>query len=239
MKQRILLILMIGFFTQVYTQDKKIDFQISLGPTFSIPKTSELSNTNFDGSPEVKSSINIGAFVLPSVNYSLNENYSLNFGIGFFLDRFSIEDKIGIVTNNGNRSISQIQTPLSFNFHFGQDKSYEFGLGGFASFLLSAKESGTTVTDLSRIDIIDPNDSIINNNLPVDYNNDIKENYNLFNFGAFIQLKKNISFTSEKKGFVLLRISQYLNSIKSKKSVSSLENEKEPTTVNFGIGIIL
>ncbi|WP_458626391.1 outer membrane beta-barrel protein [Winogradskyella sp. PC D3.3] len=235
---------MIGFLTKIYSQDKKINFHLSTGPTLSVPKTSELTNTNVDGSPEIKSSINIGAFILPSVNYSINEKSSLDFGIGFFLDRFSIEDKIGAVTNKGNRSISQIQTPINFNFHFSQDKSYQFGIGGFASFLISAKEKGDTTTNLSQIDIIDPSDPNFSNP-KISYDNDIKDNYNSVSFGAFIQLKKNISFSSDKKGFILLRINQYFNSIKNNDSDSDLsqyiefKNEKEPTTVNLGIGIII
>jgi hypothetical protein len=245
MKQRILLIFMIGFLTKIHSQDKKIDFQLSLGPTLSIPKTSELTNTNFDGSPEIKSSINIGAYILPSVNYSLNEKISFDFGLGFYLDRFSIEDKIGAVTNKGNRSINQIQTPINFNLHFSQDKSYQFGIGGFVNFLLSAKEKGETVIDYSQVDIFDPNDPTFINNSTVSYDKDIKDNYNSVSFGAFIQLKKSISFSSDKKGFVLLRINQYINSIKNTDTNSDLsqyieiKNEKEPTTVNLGIGIEL
>ena len=236
---------MISFLTKIYSQDKKIDFQLSAGTTLSVPKTSELTNTNVDGSPEIKSSINIGAFILPSANYSLNEKSSIDFGIGFYLDRFSIEDKIGPLTNKGNRSISQIQTPINFNFHFSKDKSYQFGVGGFASFLISAKEKGETITNFSQIDIIDPNDSTFNNNSSVSYDNDIKDNYNSVSFGAFIQLKKSISFSSDTKGFILIRINQYLNSIKNNDSNSDLnqyiefKNEKEPTTINIGIGIII
>lgn len=245
MKQRVLLIFMIGFLTKIYSQDKKIEFQLSLGPTFSIPKTSELTNTNVDGSPEIKSLINIGAYFLPSVNYLLNEKLSLDFGIGFYLDRFSIEDKIGIVTNKGNRSISQIQTPINFNFHFSQDNSYQLGIGGFASFLIAAKENGDTITDFSQTNTNISNDPIYNSNTTVSYENDIDDNYNSVSIGAFIQLKKNISFSSDKKGFILLRINQYFNSIENDNSDSDLnqfiefKSEKEPTTINLGIGIIL
>ncbi len=140
MKQSILLISILSFFTTAYSQDQKIQFQLALGPTLSIPKTSALTNSDVDGSPEIKSSINIGAFLLPSVNYALSEISSLDFGVGFFLDRFSIEDTMGPFTNKGNRSISQIQTPVNFNFHFSQDRSYQLGIGAFASFLVSAKK---------------------------------------------------------------------------------------------------
>jgi hypothetical protein len=245
MKQRILLIFMIGFLTKIHSQDKKIDFQLSLGPTLSIPKTSELTTTNFNGSPEIKSSINVGAYILPSVNYSLSEKTSLDFGLGFYLDRFSIEEKIAAVVNKGNRSINQIQTPISFNLHFSHDKSYQFGMGGFVNFILSAKEKGETTFNYSQIYVINPNDPAFNNNSTVSYNKDIKDNYNSVSFGAFIQLKKSISFSSDKKGFILLRINQYLNSIKNNDTNSDLipyikiRNEKEPTTVNLGIGIEL
>ncbi|MAX71641.1 MAG: hypothetical protein CMC76_11195 [Flavobacteriaceae bacterium] len=244
MKKRILLVVLIGFLAKIYSQDKKIEFQLSLGSTLSIPKTSELTNTNVDGSPEIKSSINIGAYILPSFNYLINENSSIDFGIGFYLDRFSIEDKMGAITNKGNRNISQIQIPVNYNFHFGQDKSYHFGIGGFTSFLISAKEKGDTITDFTQI-IIDPNDPTFSSNSTVSYNNDIKDNYNSVSFGAFIQLKKFFSFSSEKRGFILLKINQYINSIKNNDSDSDLsqyiefKNEKEPTTVNLGIGIII
>ncbi len=235
---------MIGFLTKIYSQDKKVEFQLSLGPTLSVPKTSELTDTNVDGSPEIKSSINIGAFVLASWNYSINEKSSIDFGVGFYLDRFSIEDKIGAVTNRGNRNISQIQLPINYNFHFSQDKSYQFGIGGFTSFLVAAKQNGDTTAALSQIDIIDLNDPIFSNT-SISYDNDLKENYNSVSFGAYIQLKKFFSFSSNKKGFILLRINQYFNSIKNNDSDSDLsqfiefKNEKEPTTVNLGIGIII
>ncbi|MCB0428059.1 MAG: hypothetical protein KDD16_12225, partial [Mangrovimonas sp.] len=106
-------------------------------------------------------------------------------------------------------------------------------------------EKGDTITYLSQIDIIDPNDPIFISNSTVSYDNDIKDNYNSVSFGAFIQLKKTFSFSSEKKGFILLRINQYINSIKNANNDSDLDqyiefkNEKEPTTVNLGIGIII
>lgn len=245
MKQRILLIFIIGFLTNMYSQDKKIDFQLSLGPTVSIPKTSELTNSNLAGSPEIKSSVNIGVYILPSIHYLLNEKTSLDFGLGYYLDRFSIEDKIGAVTNKGNRNINQIQTPINFNFHFSQDKSYQIGIGGFANFLLSAKENGDTVTDLSQLNIVNPNDPIYTNNAAVSYDKDIKDNYNFVSFGGFIQIKKSISFSSDTKGFVLLRINQYFNSIKNNDANAAMnqyfsdKSEKEPTTINLGIGIKL
>ncbi|WP_026755276.1 outer membrane beta-barrel protein [Sediminibacter sp. Hel_I_10] len=245
MKQSILLIFLIGYFTTAYSQDQKIQFQFALGPTLSIPKTSASTNTNVDGSPEIKSSINMGAFILPSVNYSLSESSSLDFGIGFFIDRFSIEDTMGAVTNKGNRNISQIQTPINFNVHFSQDKSYQLGIGAFASFLVSAKEKGDTIIDVSNIDLIDPNDPNFSNGATVIYDNDIKDNYNSVSFGAFLQLKKSISFSSDKKGFILVRVNQYFNAIKNNDSNADIsqyidfKNEKEPTTVNLGIGILL
>lgn len=238
---------MIGFLTEIYSQDKKIDFQLSAGTTLSIPKTSELTNTNVDGSPEIKSSTNIGAFILPNLNYKMNEKISLDFGLGFYMDRFTIKEINGNVTSEGNRSVSQIQTPINLNFHFGNNNSYLFGIGGFSNFLLSAKEKGESRINSTGFDtggdtpITDP----VITSLSQNFDNDIKYKYNSVSFGAFIQLKKSISFSSDKKGFIFIRINQYLNSIKNNDSDSDLsqyidfKNEKEPTTVNLGIGIIL
>lgn len=245
MTLRFLLIIMMCFCIKTYAQDNKINFQLSLGPTISIPKTSELTNTDVDGSPEIKSSINIGAYILPSLNYSLNEKLSIDFGIGYYLDRFSVEDKVAATTNKGNRNISQIQTPINFNFHFSKDKSYQLGIGGFTSFLIAAKEKGETRIDLSQFNFIDPNDPVFYENSVVSYDKNIKDNYNSVSFGAFIQLKKNISFSADKKGFILLKINQYFNAIKNNDPDSDLtqyidfKNEKEPTTINLGIGLVL
>lgn len=242
--KKIVLILFALFSVSIFAQEKNIKYQLSFGPTLSVPKTSKLSDSNIDGFPEIKSSINIGAFILPSINYSFNEKTSLDFGFGFYLDRFSIENKIGPAVNKGNRNISQLQVPININFRFGNDNSYLFGIGGFTSFLLSAKEKGHTKIDYSKINPIDVNDPIyLANN--ESYNNNIKENYNSVSFGAFIQLKKEISFSTNTPGFILIKINQYFNSIKNQDSNTplnnyfNLKNEKEPTTVNLGIGIDL
>lgn len=239
-----LLFLLVLFSVSIFAQEKKIKYQLSFGPTLSVPKTSKLSDSNIDGFPEIKSSINIGAFILPSINYSFNKKTSLEFGLGFYLDRFSIENKIGVSVNKGNRNINQLQLPININFRFGNDNSYLFGIGGFTSLLLSAKEKGHTEIDYSKIYYYNPNDPIyiVNNG---SYNNNIKDNYNSVNFGAFIQLKKEISFSTSTPGFILIKINQYFNAIKNHDSNSALNNyfnlkdEKEPTTINLGIGIDL
>nr|WP_257022839.1 PorT family protein [Winogradskyella forsetii] len=234
---------MIAFIFKSYSQDKKTTFQLSIGPTLSIPKTSELTDTDVDGSPEIKSSINIGGYILPSINYSFNEKLSLDIGLGYYLDRFAIEDKFAAITNKVNRNISQIQVPMHINFHFGSDNSYHFGIGGFTSIVLSAKEKGETITDLNQIDLVDPLDPVFQSNSTVGYKNNIKDNYNTVNFGAFIQLKKFFSLSETKKAFVLVKINQYFNSIKSNDPNADIANyvnfkdEKEPTTINFGFGI--
>jgi hypothetical protein len=239
-----LLVLLTLFSISIFAQEKKIKYQLSIGPTLSVPKTSKLSDSNIDGFPEIKSSINIGVFILPSINYSFNEKTSLDFGFGFYLDRFSIENKIGPTVNKGNRNINQLQVPININFRFGNDNSYQFGIGAFTSFLLSAKEKGHTEIDYSKINPTDVNDPIYIANSG-SYNNNIKENYNSVNFGAFIQLKKDISFSTNTSGFILIKINQYFNSIKNQDSNTplnnyfNLKNEKEPTTVNLGIGIDL
>ncbi|CAH8283669.1 hypothetical protein EV196_102530 [Mariniflexile fucanivorans] len=248
MKQKFLIVLLTLFFIKSYSQEGKVKIQLSTGTTLSIPKTSKLTDSNIDGNPQIKSSTNIGAFVLPSLNYSLNEKTSIDFGIGYYIDRFSIEEKVGNVTNDGNRNVSQIQTPINLNFHFGDNNCYLFGIGGFSSFLMSAKEKGESTISYNGFNtgaenpVLDP---LVNTNLSQNYDNDIKDRFNSISFGAFIQLKKNISFSANTKGFLILKINQYFNSIKNNDSNSDLsnyvnfKNEKEPTTINLGIGIEL
>ncbi|QQY81167.1 hypothetical protein JJL45_09520 [Tamlana sp. s12] len=247
MKQLFLVALLMFLFTKSFSQEKKVTIQLSTGTTLSFPKTSKLTDSNINGNPQIKSSMNIGAFVLPSVNYSLNKKTSIDFGVGFYLDRFSIENKVGYVTNNGNRNVSQIQTPINFNFHFGNNRSLLFGIGGFSSFLISAREKGES--RISSPNFINPEDPIFdpvdNTNVSQNFDNDIKDKFNPISFGAFVQLKKNISYSASTKGYLSLKINQYFNAIKNNDSDSYLtnyvnfKNEKEPTTINLGIGITI
>ncbi|NRD20624.1 outer membrane beta-barrel protein [Winogradskyella eckloniae] len=245
MKHFYFFIILVSYLNHSFSQNNRTSFSLALGPTLSIPSTSELTNSNVDGRPQIKSKMNIGLFVLPSIKYSLNEKFSLDFGIGYYLDRFSVEDKLGAVSNEGNRNVHQIQIPISYNLHFGAGNAYEIGLGGFASFILSAKEKGDIITNNSQIGIVDPNDPTFSYNSTVSYSKDIKVNYNSVNFGAFLQIKKNITFSESKKGFILLKINQYFNAIKNNNSESDInqylefKNEKEPMTVNIGIGLLL
>lgn len=245
MKKQALFVLALILCANLYSQEQTKTFELSVGPTLSIPKTSKLTNSDVNGAPEIKSSINIGAFILPSMNYSFNEKTSLDLGLGFFLDRFSIEDKIGVTTNNVNRNIGQLQIPVNVNFHFGNNRSYSFGLGAFSSLVLFANEKGKAKNNYSEIVIIDPSDPFFSSNSTENYSKNIKEDYNTINFGAFIQLKKSLSFSTNTNGFIVIRINQYFNAIKNKENSSQLneyieaKNEKEPSTINFGIGLLL
>ncbi|MEQ6118000.1 outer membrane beta-barrel protein [Reichenbachiella sp. MALMAid0571] len=245
MRTIILLMLMVLISTVTFSQRQKINFNLSIGPTISIPKTSKLIiNSNVDGAPEIISSINVGGFILPNLQYNLGERTSFELGLGFYLDRSNIEDRIGVVTNKGKRIISQIQIPFNFNYHFGNDNSYSIGIGAFTSLIVSAKEKGETLSRFSTISINSPDDPIISNDLVAEYNIEQKS-YNSTNFGAFIQLRRNIAFTDSTNGFILLKINQYLNAIKGNDSEVQIGNnlvyndEKEPTMLNIGIGLIL
>lgn len=61
----------------------------------------------------------------------------------------------------------------------------------------------------------------------------------------FIRLRKDISFSTNTKGFILLKINQYFYAIKNRDSNTELsefvylKNEKEPTIINLGIGFKL
>ncbi len=149
----------------------------------------------------------------------------------------------GYVTSEGKRNVNQIQTPININIHFGNNNSYLFGLGAFSSFILSANEKGESRISSNYLEtggdppITDPAIT----NLSQNFDNDIKYKYNSVNFGAFIQLKRNISFSTNTNGFILLKVNQFFNSIKNFDSETiapfEYENEKEPTTINLGIGI--
>lgn len=220
-----------------FSQNNKIKFELGLGTTLPIPKTSKLTKENLDGAPVVKTSLNIGAYILPSINYNINGKSSVDFGIGFYLDRFSLNEEIAATKEEGNRSVYQIQLPANYNFHLGKDRSYLLGVGAFTNIPLSVNEQGDYSINLNKFS---PNIDI--KMKPIGkYDREVKERYNPFSLGAFVQLKKKINLTSNLKGFLLLKINQYINSIKSVEKhpndVYTNYKEKEPTTVNLGFGV--
>ncbi len=237
MKLRIIQILLIFSTCNAFSQSKKIEFNLSLGPTFSLPKTTNLIDTNITTPPTTKTTTTIGAYILPSINYSLNHKFSIDFGLGYYLDRFSVVTNIGDTTNKANRNMSQIQTPLNVNFHFGKRNAYQLGVGAFSNFIIAVKEKGTTTTTPVNGILNNSDTPIFTNNATTKTTNNSLENYNRFSVGTFIQLKRNFNITSHKQAFVLLKINQYINT--AKKPSARFNKEQNATTINIGFGITL
>lgn len=220
-----------------YGQNNNDGVKISFGPTISIPKTSKLTNTDIDGSPEIRSEINIGLYILPSLEFPLNQILSLETGIGFQLDRFSIEDEIGFEKSEGTRNLGHLQLPITLNSRLGKGNSYSFGIGGFLNYLLFANEKGETTTGI--IDVNDPSSQITT----VSFDNDISDGFNSLSFGATASLKTYFQLSSNSTGYIMLRFNQHINTIKNVESnnFGSFEskNEKEPSTLMLGFGFFL
>ncbi len=220
--------------SSILAQDKKVNFEFSIGPTISLPKTQE-NSANFNTSTDTKT--NIGFFGQAGIRLFLNEKTSMNTGIGYYLDRFSVEfSNPDSPVKNWRRNIHQFQIPIGFDYHFGINKSFSVGLGGFVNFTLSANEKG-------EIDF--PSNEDRNFLTNADFDNEIKDRYNTINFGAFLILRKEFQLTQNLDGFVLLKVNQYINSIQSidirDMSGTSIGNQqpKDPTVVNIGFGIQL
>ncbi|GEM_PF-4670830 len=241
MKSNILIPILLLFYINSNSQEKKISFDISFGSSLSIPKTSKLSNSDAEGNPILKSSTAFGFYILPNLKYLLNEKKSFDFGLGFSMDCYSVENSIGPITEKGKRTLNQIQIPLSYNYKFGKNNSFQVGIGSFANAILTAKEKGETKAGNSQTIHNNPDDDPFAG-LNKSYEYDLKEHYNNLSFGTFVQLKKQISLSENKNGFVSIKVNQYLNLINDsseKSSLSSYEtkNEKQPTLLYIGFGI--
>ena len=226
-----------------FAQDQKLQFELSVGPSLSVPKTSRLSRGNrINGEPTLKSSTNVGAFVLTGFNYRLDKKWSVNLGLGYHLDRSTITYTSGTFRSKGNRNLSYAQVPINFNYHFKNDRSYQLGIGGFAGLLLFAREKGTADVSYTNDNFNSPTDDPdFTRDESMEYDTDVSEKFNTVSFGAFFQLKKTLTFFNKTEGFLLVRINQYLNSIKGVDGDLSqyVNDEKEPTTINLGIGVRL
>ena len=220
----------------------KVKFHLSIGPTISVPKTSKLADTNLKGAPLLKSSVNIGGYLLPEVRYQLTEKASVESGIGLYVDRFAIDYSEGITTLKNNRTVSQLQIPVSLNHHFGNNNSFSIGGGALTALLISAVEKGTAVANYSTLALEDID--LPQSKVQSEYSESIKDRYNLISFGAFVQVRKEVVLSRSFNGYIILRANQYINSIKNTASTESTntiksKNEKESTTINVGFGIIL
>ena len=88
-----ILILLLTFFVKSHAQDKKLNFQLSIGPTISIPKTSELSSFSTTRKGFVLVKINQYVNAVKDYNKSLSfiynpnekESTTVNVGVGIEL----------------------------------------------------------------------------------------------------------------------------------------------------------
>lgn len=233
--------LLVGFclvFNLVFSQ-KKLNFEFSAGPTISLFQSSE--HYLFSA---VKSTPNIGLFLQSNINYSASKLVSLDFGIGYSLNRFSIKEE-NSVRQDLVRKTSDIYFPLAINFNLGAQKSLALGVGVTTNFLLSAQEQFTL--DHSNFNAIEASneDTLFRNNSTEELENNIDNLYSNIYFGLYLQAKKTFNLSSALKGFALLKVTQNLNRFgeiefrSDPQDSGSVTKEIEAAVVQLGFGILL
>jgi len=227
---------------KIYSQEKKVNFIIEGGTTISLPKTSDLIDSYEGNSYIIKTTPNVGIYVTPSINLNVSEKIFINTGLGYTLNRFKIQNTIGYLNESGTRNIHQIQTPLSLGFKL--KNNFSIVTGGTLNYIISAKVNSSSDID-NNIPIYDPAEAEFVNNYSSEDNYSILDEYNRFNFGIFTKIKKEFNLNQSKKGFISIRVHQFLNATKSRETpdipsnIVTFNNEKEPTIINLGFGIIL
>lgn len=237
MRKTVLIASFLMLFTNAFSQ-KKLTVEFSGGPTIStFQGSSERSFSSSESKPA------IGFFLQSNLNYRANDLISLDFGLGYDLNRFSIDEENSARVDLF-RKTSDLVLPLGINFHLGEKKRFSLGSGIAVNILLSAKE--LFKLDLSRLNVFSSNDDELFQNNSNDIEElDVEEEYTDVSFEIFLKAKQRITLNSKLDGFISLQLSQNLNRFEEIAFTSrngdqtSVTRQTEAPIINIGFGIQL
>jgi len=240
MKNILTIFLVYFIFLSVKGQDnKKWDFQLDLGTTLTVPfkKYSE-NNFEYNGkiidTEKINYSSEFGYFAEFITSYTLNSKLSFLTGISYFNTSFKINSELGMQTNKGTITTSNIHLPLLVRYKLIKKIPISISFGPYFRILINANEKGTIYLDTNNVIVVDPNDPLLQPE--TDYTNDIKKNYEKYDYGLSLQFDYELSISEKIKGVILTRFNYGLKNVINNQS-SNINIPKEWNNYNFDIGI--
>ena len=240
MKQILIVFLVLVISLSVKSQDdKKWDFQLNLGTTLTVPfkKTDENYITYKEqiiDTEEINYSSGFGYFAEFTTSYILNPKFSFLIGFSYSNISFKIDSKLGIQNNKGNITTSNIHFPLSVKYKLLKKIPISVSFGAYLRILTSANEKGTVSYDTKDFVLADPNDPLFPRDF--DYESNIKNNYEEYDYGLSLQLDYEINISDKFKGIILTRFNYGLKNVINNQSIG-INTPKEWNNYNFDIGI--
>lgn len=242
MKTIVLVFLAFFISTTVEGQnEKKWDFQLNLGTSKIVPfkkyseNNLEYNGTIFDTKKINYSSV-FGCFTEFIVSYSLNSKFSFLTGINYSNTSFKINSKLGFQNNIGIITTSNVCFPLFVKFKLIEKSPFSISFGPYFRILTNANEEGSIYLDTTNLNIADPNDPLFQPK--IDYTNDIKNNYEKYDYGLLLQLDYELLLTKKCKAVILARFNYGLqNVIKNQATNISIPEKWRNYYFDIGIGI--
>ena len=220
-------------------EDKKWDYQLNFGATVTVPFIkSEENNFEYNGqiidTEKINYASGIGYFAEFMTSYSLNSKLSLMLGVNYSNISFKVNSEFGIQENKGIITTSNIHFPLYAKYKVTEKNPISVSFGPFFRIIASANEDGTFYLDTSNLFVLDPNDPLLQPE--TDYKNNIKENYEKYDWGLSLQFDYEISISSKFKGIILTRFNYSLRNVINNQSIG-VNTPKEWGNYSFDIGI--
>ena len=220
-------------------ENKKWDFQLNLGTTITVPfkKYSE-NNYEYNGkiisTEKINYSSGFGYFAEFITSYDLNSKISFLTGVNYSNTSFKINSELDIQYSKGTITSSNFHFPLFVKYKIIEKIPISISFGPYLRILTSANEKGTIYLDTTKIIVVDPNDPLLQPEN--DYSNNIKNNYEKYDYGISLQLDYELPISEKIKAVILTRFNYGLKNVINNQS-SNFNIPKEWYNYNFNIGI--
>ena len=193
MKQ-IILILIVLFSTNIYAQElKKVEYELNLGTSISIPYQKTIDKTtDFGQRFIIKSSSNIAYFGELLYQYNFTPKIAISSGFNFSQYKWKSNFQSELTERKGTVKESYLNFPFLFQYQpFGNIPVY-LSAGPYIGVLLSAKETGSNLSDLP---LYDTDGNIVEANSNFEY--DVKQAFKSYDFGLSTKIKYKIKINSK------------------------------------------
>jgi hypothetical protein len=162
----------------------KFNYQISSGTSISIPyKKTIKTHPDFEGYPIVRSKSDISYFIEFILVTRLNSQLTFNTGVSYINSNLKVNSASSHIEKDGIIRTSYLGVPLEINYQVSENIPIRIGLGVYLNLLVKSEEKGTEFLDTTGISQLIPDSVLATLNLIREYNNNMTEEYNFFDFG--------------------------------------------------------
>lgn len=213
---------------------KKINYQLHIGTTLSIPykKSNEIS-PNSGTYIQTDYGVKPGYFSELLVAYNLNSRRAFVSGLHFNHNVLGISDKSSGVVSEGKIITNYLSLPLLFKFKISEKIPVSISTGPYLSTLINAKEIGTSSINADAFNHYgDP----MFESYEIDYDFEITKDYTSIDYGVLIQVDYEVKISETFRGVILSRLNYGLNNVLTNE-VGNRNSVREWKNYSFQLGL--